>query len=960
MDLPLRQSLLLGAYLAHRDDWVGRDELLALFWPDEAESTARHNLSQLVYHCRRQPWFDGLEAERTRLRWRVESDLRVFRAAIGAGAWHDALELYRGALLEGLPAGLAPGFEEWLASERESLQVAWREAVLQVAGTLEREGRWAEASAHLAAVLERDPLAEDALQAYLRCARGAGQRAAALRAYEAFRVALRDELNLAPLEVTVAQAQALREASGDGDTPRDGAGPPVGPAAVPHEPSPVDMAPVVLRGFPAPVTPFVGRESELEALHELLTVHGERLVTLVGPGGVGKTRLAIEVGRRAAGGFTDGALFVPLAELDDATYLAHAIASALGLEGGAGTDEAELLGAVEQRSLLLVLDNLEHLLTGAGLVAELLAVSAGSSVLLTSQAPLDFQGEVRFEVGGLGYPTQADTLLEGFDAVTLFLRSARRAHPQFVATDVDRSGIVRLCRLLEGLPLGLELAAAWVRLLRPDEVADALEANLDALDTGHRDVSPRHRSLRAMLDHAWSLLADDERAALAGVAVFRGGFLREAAEAVAGTSLRTLLALVNKSLLRRTAVGRFIALDVVRRYGLERLGEDQARHETVLQAHAEYFVDFGLLAGPELIGAELATWLERVAAEHDNLRTAFETLIAAGAAEPGLRLACSLFQYWFVRGHYREARSTLDALLGTERPLPDALRATALGHAGAFARHCDDFEAARALFDASLALHRGLDDPASLAATLGNLSKLQRVLGDLDGAEQHLEEALEIYHAAGNGARVANTLNDLGAVAQVRGDRATAEVRYRAGLDAARAAGEEFVAAMALGNLGGAALARGDAEEARALHTEAEGVFERHGFRVGLAITAQQLGDVALFAGDVATAREGYVRAMTRFFELGDARGVAQAAASLAEAAVAAQDWSVALRWTGASRAQHDRLGIATPVAVRAELDAHEGQARAHLRPAQADALLAEGASWTVEETLARAKAGEG
>lgn len=954
MDLPLRQSLLLGAYLAHRDDWVGRDELLTLFWPDEPESAARHNLSQLVYHCRRQPWFDGLEAERTRLRWRVASDLQLFRAAIGAGAWHDALELYRGTLLEGLPTGIVPAFQDWLESERESLQVAWREAVLQVAGALEREGRWAEASAHLAAVLEHDPLAEDVLQMYLRCARGAGQRAAALRAYESFRATLRDEMNLAPLEATVAQAQALRDPPSDTATARL-----ADPAVVPPEPPWGDDAPVMLRGFPAPVTPFVGRESELEALHELLTVHGERLVTLVGPGGVGKTRLAIEAGRRAAGAFTDGALFVPLADLDDAAYLARAIASAFGLESGAGADEAVLIEAVAQRSLLFVLDNLEHLLVGAGLVAELLAASPGSSVVVTSQAPLDFQGEVRFEISGMSYPTEVGAPLEAYDAVTLFLRSARRAHPQFVVTDVHTAAIVRLCGLLEGLPLGLELAAAWVRLLPPGEVADALEANLGALSAGHRDVPPRHRSLRAMLDHAWSLLADDERAALAGVAVFRGGFLRQAAEGVAGTSLRTLLALVNKSLLRRTAGGRFEALDVVRRYGLERLGEDPARREVVLAAHAEHFVAFGLRAGPELTGSERVTWLDRVAAEHDNLRTAFETLIAAGAAEPGLRLASSLFQYWWLRGHYREARATIDALLRVERPLPDALHATALGHAGAFARLCEDFAAARTLFEASLALKRDLGEPASTAATLGNLGNLLRLLGDFDGAERHLEEALALYRAVGDGAREANTLNNLGAVAEVRGDAAAAESRYREGLEAALAAGEELVAALALGNLGAAALARGDVEEARSRHGEAGAVFERLGYRVGMAVNAQQLADVALFTGDLAAAREGYARAMARFFELGDARGVAEVAGSLVDVAVAAQDWPAALRWAGATRAQHDRLGIARPAAVRSELDAQEARARAHVGPAQADALLAAGAGWTAEESLRRATDGE-
>jgi len=954
MDLPLRQSLLLGAYLVHRDDWVGRDELLALFWPDEAESTARHNLSQLVYHCRRQPWFDGLEADRTRLRWQVASDLQLFRAAIGAGAWHDALVLYRGVLLEGLPAGVAPGFEDWLESERESLQVAWREAVLQVARALEREGRWAEASAHLAAVLERDPLAEDALQAYLRCASGAGQRAPALRAYEAFRTILRDELNLTPLEATVAQAQALRGAPGDGAVP------PAAPAAVPPEPSPADAAPVVLRGFPAPVTPFVGREAELEELQDVLTARGERFVTLLGPGGVGKTRLAIEAGRRAAGAFTDGAVFVPLADLDDAAYLARAIASALGLEGGAGDDEAVLLDAVAQRSLLLVLDNLEHLLDGAGLVAELLAASAGSSVLLTSQAPLDFQGEIRYEIRGMAYPTAIDEPFEDFDAVTLFLRSARRAHPHFVADEADHAAIVRLCGLLEGLPLGLELAAAWMRVLQPSEVADALEANLDVLASGHRDVPVRHRSLRAMLDHAWSLLADDERAVLAGAAVFRGGFRREAAESVAGATLRTLLALVNKSLLRRTADGRFEALDVVRRYGLERLGEDPARREAVLEAHAAHFLAFGLRAGPELVGEERAAWLERVAAEHDNLRTAFDRLIVTEAAEPGLRLAAALFQYWWLRGHYREARATIDALLRLEQALPDALHATALGHAGAFARLCEDFASARTLYEASLALKRELGEPASTAATLGNLGNLLRLLGDLDGGERHLEEALAVYRAVGDGAQIANTLNNLGAVAEVRGDAVAAEARYREGLDAARAAGEELVAALALGNLGAAALARGDAEKARSHHGEAGAVFERLGYGVGLAINAQQLADVALFAGDLAAARSGYALAMKRFFELGDGRGVAEVAGSQVDLAVASGDWPAALRWAGATRAQHDRLGIARPAAVRTELAAQETRARERLGAARADALLAEGARWTTEETLTRATAAEG
>ena len=957
MDLPLRQSLLLGAFLAHRDDWVGREEVLALFWPDEAESRARHNLSQLVYHCRRQPWFDGLEAERTRLRWRVASDLQLFRAAIGAGAWHDALDQYGGALLEGVPAGAAPDFEAWLETERESLQVAWREAVLQVAGALEREGRAAEALARVAAVLERDPLAEDALQVALRCARaaahgdgGAGARATALRAFETFRTSLREELDLAPLEATVALAEALRA---DG-----GPAPPPVPAAPPPQAEP---APVALRGFPAPVTPFVGREAERTRLQALLAEDGERLVTLLGPGGVGKTRLAIEAGRRAAPAFADGAVFVPLADLDDPGYLAAAIGAALGLEPATGDrDEDALVAALAPRSMLLVLDNLEHLLDGAGLLAELLAASPGSSLLLTSQEPLDFLGEVRFEVGGMAYPAAGELVVDGasierFDAVALFLRSARRAHPQFVATEPDRAGILRLCRLLEGLPLGLELAAAWMRLLRPAEVADALETNLDALSVAHRGLPARHRGLRAMLDHAWSLLADEERAALAGLSVFRGGFAREAAEVVVGVSLRTLLALVNKSLLRRTAGGRFEALEVVRRYGAERLATEPERQAAIAAAHAEHFVAFGLRAAPELVGADRAAWLDRVADDHENLRGALAHLIAGGEVAPGMELAHALFQYWWLRGHYREARATLDALLGLEAPRSAALQARALGDAGAFARLCEEFDAARALYEASLAIKRELDDPTSLAATLGNLGNLLRLMGDHDAAQLHLEEVLDLYREAGDGGRVANTLNNLGAVAEVRGDAAAAEGRYREALDAAHASGDEFVAALALGNLGKCARERGEFEEARARHAEAGAVFERLGYGVGLAVTAQQLADLDLSTGDLVAAHAGYALAMARFADLGDQRGVAEVAGSLVDLAVAAEDWAAALRWLGATHAQHERLGIARPAAVTSSLDVTESQARNAVGAERAAALRAEGAGWTMEETLARA-----
>ena len=428
-----------------------------------------------------------------------------------------------------------------------------------------------------------------------------------------------------------------------------------------------------------------------------------------------------------------------------------------------------------------------------------------------------------------------------------------------------------------------------------------------------------------------------------------------------GASLRTLLALVTKSLLRRTASGRFESLDVVRRYGLERLGEDQARRIAVLDAHAEHFTSLGLRVAPELVGSAPADAVDCLAAEHDNLRAALDHCGASGAVERGLRLANALFQYWWLRGHYREGRSRLDALLRLERPLPDDVYAEALGNAGAFAHLCEDFGAARSLFEASIAIARRSSDPVAPVGNLTKLSNLLMLLGDMDGAQRALEDALARVQAGDGGAKlVAHTLNSLAVLAKERGDVEALERWNRATFQAAKDVGDEFMVACAQANLGDSARLRGDLDEARSLHTEARAIFERLDFRVGLAINAQQFAELALAAGDLAAAGAELERAMTRFADLDDRRGVAEVAESLVDLAVAREDWPDALRWIGAVRAQHDRLGIALPVGVRETLDGHEATACAHVQTAVAAAMLAEGASWTVEETVARAGADEG
>lgn len=955
MDLPMRQSLLLGAYLAHREGWVGRDELLGVFWPEEDEPTARHNLSQLVYHCRRQPWFEGLEAERTRLRWRIDSDLQLFRAALGAGAWHDALNLYRGPLLDGAPTGLSLGFEAWLERERETLHGAWRDAVVEVAGACEREGRWSDAVAHLRRVLAQDALAEDVLQAYLRCAGPAGQREAALRAFETFRTQLRTELGMAPLEATLQLAERLRS---PGATATQDASASTQAEAPPSEQY-LDADPVgPRRNFPAPLTPFIGREAELHLVQSVLGEEGARLVTLVGPAGSGKTRLAVQAARQAALEFRDGALFVPLAEASDPELLAHAFLEALELQAPAGRSaESFLLESLEHKALLLVVDNLEHLLDGAGLVPELLGASPGSAALVTSREPLDVHGEFLVEVPGLAYPTSVEQSLEAFDAVTLLVRSARRANPRFVVNEEDRGDIVRICRALEGMPLAIELAAAWLRRLRPGEVADALEANLDLLATSLRDVPPRQRSIRATLEHSWALLTDEERAAWSSVAVFRGGFTKQAADAVTGASLRTLLALANKSLLSRTSDGRFEQLVVVRQYGFEKLSADSARLEETTTLHADHFAAFASEAEAGLSGDSQPEWLSRLRRDHENLRAALDSLSAAGREEPALKMANALLRYWWLHGHYQEAHNIYSALLlmSDDRT---ALRAAALSNAGSIARLCEDFAGARELLEESLAIQRGLDDTKALAATIGNLANLRRLLGDYEESERLMRECLQLLRDAGDQKRLANTLNNLGALATYRNDPASAERWYQEALTVATGAGEELVAAMTLGNLAALAMDRGEFDEARRQLAEARTVFERFGYQVGIAVTDQSLGDLALRTGSPEAARAGYELAARSFAELGDQRGIGEVLASMVGVALASDDPAWALRCAGAARALHERLGIVMTVGAREDLDLKVAEARARLGDARGAEHLEGGARLTLDDMIALVGAG--
>ena len=636
---------------------------------------------------------------------------------------------------------------------------------------------------------------------------------------------------------------------------------------------PSDRAP----SLPFMRTPMVGREHELATARALLLDDAVPLLTLTGPGGVGKTRLALAVARDVADAFADDVVFVDLSSTRDPALVLPAIAAALGVrDPGDRSRTAWVAAVIRPRQLLLVLDNCEQVLDAAPALGELLAACPAVQALATSRAPLRLVGEQLLPVPPLalpepGAPPALDALAR-VPAVALFVQRARAADPSFALTDGNAAAVAEVCRRLDGLPLAIELAAARLRALSVEALRALLSDRLRLLTGGERDRPDRQRTLRAAIAWSHDLLAEEEQALFRRLAVFAGGFDAEAATAVAGgdplAALDRLQVLADQSLVRRVegvaSDVRWALLETIREFGLEQLaarGEEPAAR----QAHAAHFLALAEEAEPHALLPEQEPWLARLGAEHDNLRAALAWLEQAGQGEAMLRLAGGLVRFWHIRSHYAEGRNWLERALALGGDAPVALRARALGDAGWLSVDQGDTRGAEALIGESLALWRalgdqeqvadnlvslglafraqaryaeaaariedafalfdGLGDPAAAFRASTALSVLGRIAimqGDYARAAEHLAEALSRQRALGYAWGISQSLFGLGFLARVRSDLAEAVAHYRESLDLARALGDEWIAALVLAELAAVALARGQPERAaRVLGTTA-------------------------------------------------------------------------------------------------------------------------------------------
>ena len=720
--------------------------------------------------------------------------------------------------------------------------------------------------------------------------------------------------------------------------------------------------------LPAPRTALVGRDDERASLGRMIVEQGIRLVTLTGPGGTGKTRLALQVGRDLEGHFGSRVRFVALSSISEPDLVAPQIARALGIrESRSALEEViiELRGPSEPT--LLILDNFEQVASAAPVVGELLAGVPTLSVMVTSREVLRLYGEHDFPVLPLAVPRGDETPvaeeLERYPAVALFVERAREARSSFALTPENMGAVIELCARLDGLPLALELAAARVRTLSVPAILRRLQSRLGLLTSGARDLPDRQQTLRRTLDWSHELIDEDERTLFCRLGVFSGGLTLEGAEAVGDPFGRLSIdvvdgvsSLVDKSLLQRDDSGaeepRFRMLETVREYALEKL-ERRSDARGVRKAHAAYCLVMAEQGASALKDAEDSRWLDAMAHEHENFGAALEWLTANGEIEWALRLALALFRYWERTERLTEARRRFAALIDHpgSRAHPK-LRARAIFCASVLTAAQGDVQRAMQMQHETLELHRAVGDDRGAVISLCALAINAGQRGDHGAARSYCEESLELWERLGDDLGYARSLVNLANVAIMQGDYDEAHRMYEEAAERFATVGDAVGVAWTVNQRGDVALAREDLDVAERLYEDSLASFRGIDHPWGIAEAQADLGRVAARRGDWARAIGLYREALRVFASLHHKRGVVRLLEMLARGARGPGRAGRALELAGAAAALRERIGTPASSDDQALLDAHLAAARSAMTPAEAEQAWRKGWAMSFEQAI--------
>ncbi len=892
-----------------------RDSLAGLLWPESPDQTARKNLRQALSNLRKV--IDDQSTELPFLQITRESvqitpnspyrtDLAEFNALISATDNHrhrslescmfcarnlqQAVDIYRGEFLLGYFLEDSVAFQDWMLLRRERYHRQVVQALTLLTQFYERRGEYDQARKCAYRQVEFDPWREAGHQYLMRVLALDGERSAALKQYQICSDILMDELGVDPSPETTQLYEQIKANQIIAD----------------HQDA-------LRLNFPSQTTSFVGREAVQRDLFTLLSDPVNRLVTIVGPGGVGKTRVAAHVAFEAAYDYADGVCFVPLVSVSDVESLPTALADALGFAfQGREQPADQLINFLRDKDILLILDNYEHLLDDLDLIIRILRQAHGTNLLISSREPLGLQAEQLLVLGGLSFSeSEPDTS----EALMLFTERARKVKADFSLDEDNLECVTGICRLVQGLPLAIELAASLVRQWTCAEIRSQIQHSFDSLASSMRDLPERHRSMRATFEHSWDLLSPGEQDIFRKLAVFRGGFTAQAASQIVQARTAELAALVDKSLLRRQADGRYDLHPLIEQFLRDKLAQVPGEEVAARDSMSAYFARFIQEAEPKLKSSQQPKILDAISQDFENILRAWQWSLENNDLDQINQSIEGLYLFFEGRSRYQEGESLFKSSFDVLSEDAGVVYWRMSVRYGALSYRLGAYDRAQGLFESALHAFQSLSERCEEAFAhyaLGNLAYLR---GNFEQAVQHYQRSLEVSNSEGMAYEKSQALNGLGLALYMQGDYPQAQRVFEESLEIHRELGDPWgqairnnnlaLVAHALGeysqakefyaqslqlwkrirqdfglascynNMGLVSEALGDHAEARPLYADALQIFQRLGHRYGIASCLNNLGNVALALDEFEQAQSNYREAFEIRKELGDLRGIA-------------------------------------------------------------------------------------
>jgi len=963
----------LLAYVAYNPSEHTRETLATMLWSDLPETRALGNLRVIVsniqhvlgshivvtrHSIRINPaassWLDARQMENmvNLVAQRRIQQGRLSRFAVAQ--LEEATNLYQGDFLAGLQLRGSGGevFEEWVLLERERLRNRATGALhLLVQDALEY-GDFGRGFTHARRLVELDPLLESAHRTLMMLLAQNGQTGAAIAQYKTCHRILETELGVEPDDETQKLYQEILQ----------------------NKVQPLPVLPNPPNNLPGFRPNLVGRKDDLLSIAEQLDLDQCRLLSLIGQGGIGKTSLALEAGFRLLADYPDGVYFISLAAVTSTDSVIPAIAIALGIvpERQQQT-RTQLFSFLKNKQMLLILDNFEHLLPAALDLLEILEQAQKLKIMVTSHQRLNVREEYVFPVLELDYPREAsDKNALSYSAVQLFLQTAQHVSPDF-SFEEHQVAIIRICRFVEGMPLGIELAAAWLHVISAEQIADEIERSLDVLAVNTRNIPIRQRSIRDTFDYSWNLLSQQERSLLLRLSVFIDSFDISSAQAVTGVHFPVLAALIDKSLIRRHSEDRYDFHEMIRRFIYEKLVEEGTAEDAERQL-LSYFVQFAEHAQRGLASFEEPMWLEKLDQELGNLRSSMKWAVQHDI-EAALKISSALLRYWQVRGYFSEGIQWLkEGLAAASSDAHGAVRAKALYAAGVlcvsqsnykeavayleesasiFQLTGEDLNAAyclhylgRAAFDqavydvaltyyqSGLEIGQRLGNRGFIGSLLQSIGSVAMVKGEHDEAGRLFSEGLALLREFGSLSNVAVGLNNLGAAKNNLGDTAEARKFYEEGLSISRTLKNQRGVAQACKNLAEIAIFEGKFDEAQAYNEESLAIHQKIGSQFGIAWSLQQRGELEFRRGNIDEAIAYIVQSLTTYKEyLSDVRLVTWCVIILGEVAIQQQQLERAARLFSMVNLLCESLSVVLPTAMMQRYKNNEEYLKSCLDP---------------------------